>query len=543
MVRFFYRTMKKFISAVLMFFAFNASAQVPEIIWQQCYGTADLDYAFGIAPTENGYMLAVEVQSGEGLTNYHGSYDIWIVNIDSNGTLLWEKCVGGSGYDSPQKIISIGNNEFYVFGMTGSTDGDVQSYNQGNGDLWVVKINGEGVLLWEKCYGSWGTDEPRDMILTADGGFAMLARISTSGGDISNYYGSYDNWIVKCDSLGNIEWEITLGNNGLDNGISMMINSAGNIMMLGAAQLHGGLVECYPDGEWADVWIVELDLQGNILAQHCYGGSHYDLGYNLIELDNGYVFVASASSNDGDVSGLHGPPGGPPGGSNDIWVVRLNEQMEIIWQKCLGGYDLDSPTYITQTADGGFIVFGTTKSNDGDVSGNHSHSGTHTDIWVVKLDESGDIEWQRCYGGVSSQRLKNPHTILKKSDYNYVIAASTKGSPTYDVQCGTFEGYNAWIFEIALPDTVGLITATASANEIKVYPNPVDNYLVFENNAAQSANNYQIQIMNVFGQVGSTLEMNNSKTVLDTQDFAAGVYFYRITNQTETLQSGKWVKR
>ncbi|MGE4542208.1 MAG: hypothetical protein AB7D35_13190, partial [Bacteroidales bacterium] len=102
--------MKKFISAVLMFFAFNASAQVPEIIWQQCYGTADLDYAFGIAPTENGYMLAVEVQSGEGLTNYHGSYDIWIVNIDSNGTLLWEKCVGGSGYDSPQKIISIGNN-------------------------------------------------------------------------------------------------------------------------------------------------------------------------------------------------------------------------------------------------------------------------------------------------------------------------------------------------------------------------------------------------------------------------------------------------
>ena len=535
--------MKKILSAILLFFAINASAQVPEIIWQQCYGTATRDVAFGIAPAEDGYMLAVEVESGEGLTNYHGLDDIWIVNIDSTGAILWEKCFGGSGYDTPRKIISIGNNEFYVLGGTGSTDGDVQSYNQGNGDLWVVKINGEGDLLWEKCYGSWGTEEPRDMILTADGGFALLARISASGGDISNYYGSYDNWVVKCDSLGNIEWEITLGNNGLDNGISLMINSAGNIMMIGAAQKYGGLVECYPDGVWADVWIVELDLQGNILTQYCYGGSHYDLGNNLIELEDGFAFVAFTHSNDGDVSGLHGPSAAPPDGWSDIWMVRLNEQMEIIWQKCLGGYRTEGPNFITRIEDGGFLVVGMTTSNDGDVSGNHSYPGTHTDIWVVKLNENGDIEWQRCYGGFSSQRLENPHTILKKSDYNYVIAASTKGSPTYDVQCGTFEGYNAWIFEIALPDTVGVITATASANEIKVYPNPADDYLVFENNVALSANNYQIQIMNIFGQVISTLEMNNSKTVLETQDFAPGIYFYRISKQSETLQSGKWVKR
>jgi hypothetical protein len=323
--------MKKIISAVMLFFAINASAQIPEIIWQQCYGTATLDFTFGIAPTENGFMLAIEVESGEGITNYHGLQDIWIVNIDSTGTMLWEKCFGGSSNDIPRKIISIGNNEFYVFGGAASTDGDVQSHNQGNGDLWVMKINGEGDLLWEKCYGSWGTDEPRDMILTPDGGFAMLARISASGGDISNYYGLYDNWVVKCDSLGNIEWEITLGNNGLDNGISMMVNSAGNIMMIGAAQKYGGLVECYPDGAWADVWIVELDLQGNILAQYCYGGSYYDLGYNIIELEEGYIFVASTYSNDGDVSGLHGSTNG----ANDIWVVRLNEQMEITWQKCM----------------------------------------------------------------------------------------------------------------------------------------------------------------------------------------------------------------
>ncbi len=509
----------------MLFFAINASAQIPEIIWQQCYGTATLDFTFGIAPTENGYMLAIEVESGEGITNYHGLDDIWIVKIDSTGSMLWEKCFGGSMYDTPRKIINIGNNEFYVFGITGSADGDVQSYNQGNGDLWVMKINGEGDLLWEKCYGSWGTDGPRDMILTPDGGFAMLARISASGGDISNYYGMYDNWVVKCDSLGNIEWEITLGNNGWDNGISMMVNSAGNIMMIGAAQWHGGLVECYPDGAWADVWIVELDLQGTILAQYCYGGSHYDLGNNLIELEDGYVFIAYTHSNDGDVSGLHGPSGDEP---NDIWVVRLNEQMEIIWQKCIGGYDYDSPNYITQTADGGFIVIGTTRSNDGDVSGNHSYPGTNSDIWVVKLNENGAIEWQHCYGGFSSQMLENPHTILKKSDYNYVIAASTKGSPSFDVQCGSFDDYNAWIFEIALPDTVGVLTPSASANEIKVYPNPATNEVWLQLPANMQQAIMQVELISPTGRLIYTSKAEGEFHKIELKHLPPGLYLIRL---------------
>ena len=81
------------------------------------------------------------------------------------------------------------------------------------------------------------------------------------------------------------------------------------------------------------------------------------------------------------------------------------------------------------------------------------------------------------------------------------------------------------------------------ANSIVVYPNPADSYIIFENIGAQNANHYQIQITNIFGQVINTLEMNNSRTVLDTKDFASGIYFYRITKESEILQSGKWVKR
>ena len=510
----------------MLFFAINASAQIPEIMWQQCYGSPELDMSNGIVSKVDGLLIAIHLRDSiPGISNYHAMGDIWIINTDSTGIIIWEKCFGGSKADVPQKLIKKSEDEFFIFGYSYSTDGDVQSGNHGYSDIWVVKINGQGDILWEKTYGCVGIDDPRDMILTPDGGFVMIDRIGIGGGDVTNFYGIGDCWMVKCDSSGNIEWEKTLGNDGLDNCMSMIINSAGNIMMIGAAQKYGGLVECYPDGGWADVWIVELDLQGNILAQYCYGGSHYDLGNNLIELEDGYVFIAYTHSNDGDVSGLHGPSGDEP---NDIWVVRLNEQMEIIWQKCIGGYDYDSPNYITQTADGGFIVIGTTRSNDGDVSGNHSYPGTNNDIWVVKLNENGVIEWQHCYGGFSSQRLENPHTILKKSDYNYVIAASTESSPSFDVQCGSFVGYNAWIFEIALPDTVGVITPAASANEIKVYPNPATTEVWLQLPANKQQAIMQVELISPTGRLIYTSKAEGEFHKIEFKHLPPGLYLIRL---------------
>ncbi|MGE4542209.1 MAG: T9SS type A sorting domain-containing protein, partial [Bacteroidales bacterium] len=144
------------------------------------------------------------------------------------------------------------------------------------------------------------------------------------------------------------------------------------------------------------------------------------------------------------------------------------------------------------------------------------------------LNESGDIEWQRCYGGVSSQRLENPYTILKKSDYNYVIAASTEGSPTYDVQCGTFESNNAWIFEIALPDTVGVITATASANEIKVYPNPATTELWLQLPENTPLAQAQIALYNSSGRLLYKAKPSSHFHKIDVAHLPKGLYLVRL---------------
>jgi len=526
------------ISSILIFIKGNA--QIPEIVWQQCFGNNENVFANGIVPIGDGYLFGLEVLSGEGVSNYHGSYDIWLVRTDSVGTLLWEKCYGGSSSETPFKLIKKSEDEYFIFGHAGSMDGDVQSGNNGFSDLWVVKINGQGIIQWEQTYGCEGFDTARDMILTPDGGFVMIDRIGIGGGDVSQFYGIGDCWMAKCDSLGNLEWEKTLGNTGLDNCMSMTVNSAGNIMMIGAAQWHGDLVACFPDGAWGDVWLVELDLQGNILDQHCYGGSQYDVGYSIIELEDGYAFIGSTASNDGDVSGLHDIQISEF--TTDFWVVRLDNHMEIVWQKCLGGYRNDQPFYITSTEDGGFVVIGTTISTDGDVSGNHSISYNYMDIWLAKINGEGELQWQQCYGGKWAERLENPHTVLKKSDYNYVFAASSNFSPSFDVQCGTFYNYNAWLFEIDTVDTTQIAETLTQNKQLNIFPNPASNEAWLQLPGDIDLAQALVMFYSPTGKLLSKAQPTSNFHKIETSRLPAALYFVRLWNGS-SWQSGKLVVR
>lgn len=521
--------MKKYliaICALLLIVSFSYS-QIPDIVWQQCYGSPDTDYYQCILETDSGYLVGMGLSEFEpGISNYHGSHEIWLFKTDTAFNMEWERCYGGSAAETPIKLIKTNEGNYYIVGGTNSTDGDVQSFNNGSSDYWIVKINGSGEIIWEKCFGTSVAEGPRDALLTPDGGLLVMGRIHASGGDVSVYYGDNDVWLFKVDSLGILEWEKTLGNQYLDNGVTMIYNSLGNLLLIGAAAGHGGIVECYPDENWGDVWLLELDVQGNILNQYCYGGSDYDLGYLIIELYEGYAFIGTTDSNDGDVSGLHGPPGGPPSGWNDIWLVKLDEQMEIVWQKCLGGSNGDSPNYFTQTEDGGFIIMGITYSNNGDVSGNHSQP-LNTDIWTVKLDNMGNIEWQRCFGSLGQEKI-GIHSVVKRSDYNYVIAAETNFTSD-DVQCTIHASmdYDTWLFEIDLEDTTSIYEDIVMQDNLRVYPNPAKDYVVFATFAKATVVKGELIILNIFGQEMARQPITCEKTVIDLRQWQTGVYFFR----------------
>ena len=537
-------------------FLFNNSifAQIPEIKWQQCYGTENNDDVYSITPTNQGYMIAICVEDGTGLTNNHGGSEIWVINIDSTGFILWEKCFGGSLGDGPQKIIRMSNNEYFIYGLTRSYDGDVQS-NPNGGDnlfyLWLVKIDENGDIIWEKCYGCPGPNKPRDFILTPDGGGLLLSRIGASGGDVSQYYGSWDNWLCKIDHQGEIEWEKTVGNQHSDNAISMQIMSNNNILITGATCLDGGMIDCGHNPEFGyDILNIEIDMTGEIVSQDCYGGTFDDIGYIVEELDNGLIMAGVTNSNDGDVSGYHGVPGAP--GYYDIWAVRLNSDREIVWQRSLGGYGFEVPSTISQTEDGNFLLIGSTCSHACDVSGNHSmgdYSDHIADVWVVKLSSVGDILWQKCYGGKGDESLfSNMFSTHKKSDYNYVLAYQTD-YVSDDIMCEIHQTNrdDAWIFEIGLEDTTSINEYDESNSMIKIYPNPTQDYVVFEhslseirNSKKHKASNGFVIITNIFGKQIAKLPLTKEKSVWDTREIPSGVYLYMI-NLDENQISGKLV--
>jgi hypothetical protein len=133
---------------------------------------------------------------------------------------------------------------------------------------------------------------------------------------------------------------------------------------------------------------VETTRDSTIEWAKCYGGSQYEGAYSIQQTsDDGCIFAAYTFSNDGDVSGHHN--------GMDAWVVKVDSGGVIEWQKCLGGAKLDLLEMIQQTTDGGYISVGVTESDDGDIAGNHGIR----DLWAVKFDSDGNVAWQKCLGG------------------------------------------------------------------------------------------------------------------------------------------------
>jgi len=386
----------------------------PDISFNKTFGGSNWDQAYSIQQTEDGgYIVAGYTSSNDGyVSGNHGSYDAWIVKLNDNGELQWQKCLGGSDDDYAQSIQQTEDGGYIVAGTTESNDGDV-SGNHGNYDSWIVKLDETGNIQWQRCLGGSSSDYAQSIQQTNDGGYIVAGYTTSNDGDVSGNHGSCDYWIVKLNSSGNIVWQKCLGGSKSDCAQSIQQTNDGGYIVAGYTTSNNGDVSGNHHYNYKDYWIVKLDGLLNIQWQKCLGGSDDDEAYSIQQtFDGGYIIAGFTESNDGDVSGNHAKY------KNDYWVVKLNETGNIQWQKCLGGSENDYAQGIQQTNDGGYIVAGQTSSNDGDVFGNHGGY----DYWIVKLDETGNIQWHKCLGGSSGDCAQS---IQQTSDGGYIVAGYT----------------------------------------------------------------------------------------------------------------------
>ncbi|MDN7025300.1 PKD domain-containing protein [Methanoculleus sp. FWC-SCC1] len=358
---------------------------VPE--WQAACGGSGWDAGVDLRSTGDGGVIAVgSSRSDDGeVSGNHGHTDIWVVKIDADGTPLWQRCLGGSGDDYAAGVAETVDGGYIAVGTTWSCDGDVCG-NHGGCDLWVVKLDDSGTLLWQRCLGGTGLDSGSAVRPSADGGYVIVGSTLSSDGDVCGNHGSSDLWVVKLDGGGSLLWQACLGGSGYDEGWGITETADGGYVVVGSV--------ASPDGDVSgnhgssDLWVVNLDAAGNLRWKSALGGSGGDYGYDICRTaDGGYAVAGMTDSCDGDVSGNHG--------AWDAWVVRLDADGDLLWQRCFGGSDLDAARSIRRVAGGGYVVVGDTYSIDGDADGNHGGC----DLWVVGLGDDGTLLWQRCCGG------------------------------------------------------------------------------------------------------------------------------------------------
>lgn len=395
---------------------------------------------------EGTYLFELKVTDAGGL--YAKDTILIKVNGYLSLTINWQKTLGGSGSEIANSIQSTADGGYIVAGSTNSNNGDVTGWHQGFGcyedcfhqricndafsDALIVKLNSSGTVQWQKTLGGSGADLLFSIQPTSDGGYISAGFTYSNDGDVSGYHSGEgaDAWIVKLSNSGAIQWQKILGGTNCDYAQSILSTSDGGYIVVGHAESSDGDVT--GTHGLHDVWVVKLNSVGAIQWQKVLGGSKDDYGQFIQSTaDGGYIVSGYTSSNDGDVAGNHG--------GTDAWIVKLNGNGVIQWQKTLGGTTDDNAQCVQATADGGYIVAGFASSYSGDVTGNNGGQ----DVWIVKLNSTGTIQWQKTLGGANNDNAKS---IQLTTDGGYIIAGCSNSDNGYVT--GWHGGEDAWIVKL-----------------------------------------------------------------------------------------------
>lgn len=313
-----------------------------------------------------------------------------------SGDLDFAKTYGGTKNESAQSVVNTIDGGYAVLGFTQSMDGDIIGKTDESFDYWLLKFNAESELEWKKTYGGTQDDRGKDIIQTQDGGYAILGSSFSNDQDVSNNAGLEDYWLVKLDASGNISWEKSFGYSGTDSGTSVIQTNDSGYLISGVLDVtasggEGNTSRTSNRHAGGDYWALKLDASGNIEWSKFYGGLLTDTPEGVIETnDNAFIIAGGTDSADTDISNNKG--------SYDFWIIKISSITgELIWEKSFGGTEIDEARAITNSGDGNYIIVGDTRSEDIDISTNAGAA----DLWIIKISPTGELLWEKTIGGTS----------------------------------------------------------------------------------------------------------------------------------------------
>lgn len=532
----------------------------PVIQWQRTLGGLSADNLFAMQPTpDHGYILGGFSNSdisGEKTAMSKGGQDYWLIKLDSAGTIEWQKTIGGNENDMLSSITLCPGGGYLVSGTSGSgINGDKTDTSRDDpgfapylaGDIWLLRLDNAGTILWQKTYGGLygdggNTANNDDLVnmmyhitqvsTTSDGGF-LVGTSSSSGisGDKTENNRSENNaslaslfmifsdyWVLKLDALGNLQWQKTLGGEDIDQLCAVAQTTDGGYIIggtsnaffltgLGTNQSGGDKTDTIRGN--ADYWVVKLSASGSVQWQKTIGGTGEDRLAALDSTPDGGCILGGYSN-----SGISGEKTDTCKGTYDYWILKLSSTGAIQWQKTIGGNGADILSTIKCSSDGGYLVSGTSASG---LSGDKSENGYGglTDFWLMKLNTSGNIIWQKTIGGNStsldSQEL--PTGFSETADNGY-IAGGISNSGISGLKTDTCRGDNDyWILKLGRCEADTTLAAASFCGQ--------DAYTLPDGNIVYLPGTYYSLLSGQYG-CDSVVATNLSQVMPDIAISAAG---------------------
>ena len=339
--------------------------------------------------------------------------------ITITGELDFSQTVGGSKNDVLKSIIKTDDGGYAILGYTQSNDGDIGMKEVENFDFWILKYDVNNNLIWQQTFGGSKDDRGADLINTSDGGFALLGYSNSSDNNLASNAGSQDFWVLKLSPEGEINWQKTFGFSGRDYGTTLLETEDGGFLITGVIDVSASNGQGIAKNKM--VTHAEGDFWAlKIDAAGILEWSNY-YGGSFTDTPLGVVatadngFIMVGSSDSNDVDITNNK------GSYDFWVIKISSDGTLVWDKSFGGSEIDEARAICSTHDGNFMVVGDTRSSDSDITINNGGA----DVWILKISSEGNLIWEQTIGGASFDVARS---ISMTQDHGFVIAGSSRSS-------------------------------------------------------------------------------------------------------------------
>lgn len=412
-----------------------------EVLWQKKYGGLLRDEPQSVITTPDGGFLIGSTSwsplSGDKTEDKKGLSDYWVVKLDSLGNKQWDRTLGGIKVEgdlnlggSPDEMLSCliaTQDGGYLVGGTSRSDisGDKTSPGNGYTDIWMVKLDSSGKILWDRTYGGIGSDNLHAITATPDGNFLLVG--STSSPKMSDKSQSAikpeteNGWLIKINSIGLILWEKTYGRTAGGDGFLCILQAPNGGYYLGG--YTRSITASRKSRSYdADFWLVKVDVEGNQEWEKTYGGiDHETLNCMAFSKNKKSILLGGSTKSpksrgkSTDLLGLY-----------DIWLVNVSLKGKLIWDRSFGGEDMEEIATIYSSPSSGWIFAGHSRSNPGKTKTLPPEGGTFMDYWMAGIDRKGNHLWDKQWGTDVTELMA---ASVSPKPGSYLLVGSRRFSP------------------------------------------------------------------------------------------------------------------